>query len=78
MRRTRPKLQIGDRVTYRGNRRLRRVVTDRYWDPDYPGWRYRLNEKGLRKDLEVCWAVIESELILIEGAVMVAKGGGKP
>jgi hypothetical protein len=67
-RRTKPKLAVGDTVTYRGNRRLRRKVTDRYWDANYPGWRYRLNEKGLRKDLAACWAVIEHELILIKAA----------
>jgi hypothetical protein len=66
MSRTRPKFKVGDRVTYRGNRRVRRLVTDRYWDPHYPGWRYRVNEKGLRPDIASCWAVIETELLPVK------------
>jgi hypothetical protein len=58
-----PKFKVGQRVTYLGNRRLRHLVTGRYWDQNYPGWRYRLNVKGLPSDLAACWAVIESELL---------------
>lgn len=66
MRRTRPKLAVGDTVAYRADRRTRRKVTGRYWDANYPSWRYRLNVEGLRKDLAACWAVVESELILVK------------
>jgi len=59
---TRPKFKVGQTVTYKNDRRLRRVITERYWDKSYPGWRYRFKKFGLRADLAACWAVIESEL----------------
>lgn len=65
----RPKFAVGDCVTYKGNKRLRRNVTGRYWDANYPAWRYRLNEKGMRKDLAAVWAVVEEELILVRRRV---------
>jgi len=68
MRRQKPKFAVGDTVTYAGNRRLRRVVRSRYWDPRYPSWRYRLNETKLSKELAAAWAVIETELLLVKTA----------
>jgi hypothetical protein len=62
---TRPKFKVGHKVTYRGDRRLRRVIKDRYWDANYPSWRYCFEEFGLRGNLASCWAVIESELLAI-------------
>jgi len=66
MRRTRPKFKVGQVVTYRGNRRLRRTITARYWDPKYPAWRYKFVEFGMRKDLAACWAVVEGELLSVK------------
>jgi hypothetical protein len=58
---TKPKFRVGQVVTYKGNRRLRRTITKRYRDCNGT-WRYKFIEPGLRADLRECWAVIESEL----------------
>lgn len=66
MPKTKPKFKVGQVVTYRGNRRLRRKITERYWDAKYPAWRYRFAEFGMRPDLAACWAVVESELLAVK------------
>ncbi len=64
---SRPKFRVGDRVTYREDRRFRMTVTDCYWDADYPGWRYKFAVPRLRKDLQAFWAPIEFQLLKVHG-----------
>lgn len=61
-----PKFRVGQIVSYRRDRRTRRKITERYWDPNYPSWRYRFCVPGLRRDLQAAWAVIESDLVAVE------------
>jgi hypothetical protein len=74
-RRVRAKFMVGDIVAYKGNRRIHRKIAERYWDATYPGWRYRFEqvEVGMPKYLAACWAVIESELILVKGVELLAR-----
>ena len=76
----RPKFKIGQRVRYKGNRRLRHTISERYWQPEDPGWRYKMSPtdlRGMRKDIAGCWAVVESELEPISTPRKPAKGAGK-
>ncbi len=57
-----PKFKVGERVTYKEDRRFRMVVIGCYWDADYPGWRYKFHKPRLRKDLQAYWAPIEFQL----------------
>lgn len=63
--RPKPKFKVGQRVTYREDRRWRMVITERYWDSDYPSWRYRFSTPRLRKDLQDVWAPIEAQLLKV-------------
>lgn len=58
-----PKFRIGRRITFKGDRRLRRTITGRYWDASAREWRYKMVMPGLRRDLVDAWAVVESELL---------------
>lgn len=66
-----PKFRVGDIVTYAGNRRYRHRVVCRYWDADYPGWRYKVQarpgffSRGRNSWIADAWAPIESELLLV-------------
>lgn len=65
-----PKFRVGDTVTYCSDRRFRHRVVGRYWDPDYPGWRYRVQAKprffssGRNGWISVAWAPVEEALLV--------------
>jgi hypothetical protein len=63
---TRAKFQIGDRVTYRDDRRVRRTIACCYWQPRDPGWRYLFiaPTPGVRVEIAARWAVMERALLL--------------
>ena len=57
-----PLFRVGQRVCYKGNRRLRNVIREVYWDKKFPAYRYRFENPRVTKDLAPYWAVVESEL----------------
>jgi hypothetical protein len=61
-----PKFSVGQRVRYRCDRRTRRTITARYFDPKEKTWRYKVDENLSRKGLRDLWAPIESSLEAVE------------